>query len=69
MLGMLIQISENSAAMTLYGSLAQVHNVGSVGGLHTGTIQTLSIKAVLRRICILPITVLLRAGKEGGYCV
>jgi hypothetical protein len=45
---MLIQISENSAAVTPYGSLAHVYQ--NVGVEH-GTVQAFSIKLVWRRIC------------------
>jgi hypothetical protein len=46
---MLIQISENSAAVTPYGSLAHVHQ--NVGVEHEGADQASSIKLVWRRIC------------------
>jgi len=44
---MLIQIDENSASVTPFGSLAQVYNsVGNVRGGRGGAVQ-----AVWRRIC------------------
>jgi hypothetical protein len=46
---MLIQIGENSAAVTPYGSLAHVYQ--SVGVEHGGAVQAYSIKLVWRRIC------------------
>jgi hypothetical protein len=48
-LGMLIQISENSAAVTPYGSLAHVYE--NVGVEHGGAVQTYSIRLMWRRIC------------------
>jgi hypothetical protein len=46
---MLLQISENSATITPYGSLAQVYQ--NVGVEHGGAVQAYSIKLVRRRIC------------------
>jgi hypothetical protein len=46
---MLIQISENSAAMTPCGSLAHVYR--DVGVEHRGGGQAYSIKLVWHRIC------------------
>ncbi len=46
---MLIQISENSAAVTPYGSLAHVYQ--NVGREHADASQVSSIKLVWRRIC------------------
>jgi hypothetical protein len=45
---MLIQISENSAAVTPYGSLAHVYE--NVGREHGHAVQASSIKLVWRRI-------------------
>jgi hypothetical protein len=46
---MLIQISENSAAVTPYGSLA--HDYQNVGVEHAGAAQAFPIKLVWRRLC------------------
>jgi hypothetical protein len=41
---MLIQISENSAAVTPFGSLAQVYrDAGSASGTDSGAVQALSV--------------------------
>jgi hypothetical protein len=59
---MLIQISENSAAVTPYGSLAQIYrNVGNVSGSRSGAARALSIKMLWRLIC----TLTLRLGCGG----
>ena len=47
---MLVQISERSATVTPYGSVAQVHNFGTVGGLRSA-VQARSNKLVWHRIC------------------
>jgi hypothetical protein len=60
---MLNQISESSVTVTPYGSLPQVHNVGSIDGPPRGSIQALSFKLLCQRICTLPIAVVQKATK------